>query len=65
MFVLKLSSHVTKGSSDKRDTGSVIVRGLLLVERKKAELNKSLINDDVVRFAFKKSIKRMKNNGKL
>lgn len=33
VFVLKLSSQVTKGSSDKRDTGSVIVLVLLWEKR--------------------------------
>lgn len=33
MLVLKLSSHVTNGSSDNRESGSVIVRLLLFWEK--------------------------------
>lgn len=37
VFVLKLSSHVTNGSSDKRDAGSVNVRVLLLGKKRNKE----------------------------
>lgn len=41
VFVLKLSSHVTNGSSDKRDAGSVNVRVLLFRGGEKRNCNKN------------------------